>query len=312
MEHVPVLLKEAIDLLDVKKDGTYVDLTLGRGGHSSAILSRLDKGRLFAFDVDPSAIYESRPRLESVGGNFEIIEANFAKFASELLKRGVTSVDGILADLGVSSPDFDDEKRGFSYSKDGPLDMRMDPSLPVSARDVVNRYDERRLSDIIYRYGEDPDARRIARAIVAAREEKEIATTLELAEIIKEAKSPKERAKKGHPAKQAFQAIRIEVNHELDVLEAMLGEIPGMLAPKGRAVVITFHSLEDRLVKRAFRSLTRPERGNRNDPSSLNSKTEEPEFIDLTPHPLVAGEEERKENRRSLSSKLRAIERKGD
>ena len=307
--HVPVMLQESVSMLVTDPDGVYVDATFGGGGHSRGILSMLsEKGRLIAFDTDEDA----RANLPE-DNRITLIHNNFRFIHNFLLSEGYSGgVNGILADLGVSSPDFDDEKRGFSYSKDGPLDMRMDPSLPVSARDVVNRYDERRLSDIIYRYGEDPDARRIARAIVAAREEKEIATTLELAEIIKEAKSPKERAKKGHPAKQAFQAIRIEVNHELDALEAMLGEIPGMLAPKGRAVVITFHSLEDRLVKRAFRSLTRPERGNRNDPSSLNSKTEEPEFIDLTPHPIVAGEEERKENRRSLSSKLRAIERKGD
>ena len=311
MEHIPVLLHEAIDLLSVKESGTYVDLTLGRGGHSEAILKRLgEKGRLFAFDVDPTAIAESAPRLELTGKHFQLIEANFATFEAELKRRGVKEVDGILMDLGVSSPDFDDPSRGFSYMEEGPLDMRMDPTLKESAFDVVNSYGERRLGDVIRLYGEDYEARKIAHAIVLARENGPIKTTTELAEIVVNAKSPKERAKKGHPAKQTFQAIRIEVNHELDVLEKALDSIPRMLAPGGRAAVISFHSLEDTLVKRAFRSLTRNEKVGRNDPNSYLISTSSPAFLDLTPRPIVPSLAEQSENRRSLSAKLRGIEKK--
>ena len=311
MEHVPVLLPEAIGLLAVKESGTYVDLTLGRGGHSEAILERLGpQGRLFAFDVDPTAILESTPRLTATGKSFQLINANFASFEAELKRRGVSEVDGILMDLGVSSPDFDDPERGFSYQKEGSLDMRMDPTLPVSAYDVVNTYPERRLGDVIRLYGEDYEARHIAHAIVMAREKGPIKTTKELAEIVVSAKSPKERAKKGHPAKQTFQAIRIEVNHELDALEMALMSIPRMLSPGGRAVIISFHSLEDTLVKRCFRSLTRNEKVGRNDPNSYLISSSSPLFLDLTPRPILPSLAEQEANRRSFSAKLRAIEKK--
>ncbi len=310
MEHVPVLLDEALSLLKVREGGTYVDLTLGRGGHSRAILERIGNGILYAFDVDPSAIRESRKRLTETGARFELIEANFASVKEELGSRGVDSVDGIIMDLGVSSPDFDDPTRGFSYSKEGPLDMRMDPFLGLSAYDVVNSYSEKELVEILRDYGEEREARQIARAIVRSRESKPIGTTLELAGIVASSKSPRERSKKGHPAKQAFQAIRIEVNHELAVLEKVLEDIPSLLKEGGVAAVISFHSLEDRLVKKRFREVSRPRPSSRIDPSSYLRKEEEVAFLDLTPHPIVPSEEEKERNPRSASAKLRAIERK--
>ena len=275
--HEPVLLKEALRLLDVRPGGTYLDLTLGRGGHSEEILRRLEgKGRLLSFDVDPEAIEEGGRRLASFPGEHEAIKANFRDFLGEIRSRGVGKVDGILADLGVSSPQFDEGERGFSYRTDAPLDMRMDP-------------------------GEGKGA---ARLIVRRREEgRPVRTTGELVDLVREAKGPKGIHGKGHPAKQTFQALRIAVNDELGALEDMLRDIPEALDVGGVAAIITFHSLEDRLVKRRFRALSRVE-GSRHHPVD-----EVPSFEDLTPRPILPSEEEVERNRRAKSAKLRAIRR---
>lgn len=307
--HYSVLLGETLSYLNIKEDGIYADLTLGRGGTSSEILKRIPKGHLYAFDRDQEAIEESKRRLESVGSNFTIIHDNFSSFKEDLMERGVTSLDGIVADLGVSSPQFDEGERGFSYKADAPLDMRMDLSSPLTARSIVNTYSFEDLARIFRRYGEDPDSAKVASLIVKEREKKPIETTFDLVEIIKRAKPKKSLLKKGHPAKQIFQALRIETNGELDSLEKMLETFPEMLKSGGRIVVITFHSLEDRLVKEAFHKLTRVE-GDRNGPDLLPSEIEEAPFLDLTRKPVLPSEKELLENNRSHSAKLRAIEKK--
>lgn len=306
-KHYSVMLNEALSLLQIKEDGIYVDLTLGRGGHSSAILKKIPKGKLYAFDIDTEAIVESTPRLEAIGGNFEIIRMNFGYALEELRKRNVDQVDGILMDLGVSSPQFDEGERGFSYRFNGPLDMRMDQSQSVTAAYIVNHYTYEELKQIFKEYGEDPDSARVAKAICLAREEKPIETTQELVDIIKEAKPAHSLSKKGHPAKQIFQALRIETNDELGMLKKALSELPTILAPNGVMAVISFHSLEDRLVKKTFRSLTEIE-GSRH----LPFREEKVDYIDLTRHPILPSEDELNANHRSASAKLRAIRRKDD
>ena len=306
-KHYSVMLNEALSLLQIKEDGIYVDLTLGRGGHSGAILKKIPGGKLYAFDVDTEAIAESKPRLEAIGGNFEIIRMNFGYALEELRKRNVDQVDGILMDLGVSSPQFDEGGRGFSYRFNGPLDMRMDQSQSVTAAYIVNHYTYEELKQIFKEYGEDPDSARVAKAICLAREEKPIETTQELVDIIKGAKPAHSLSKKGHPAKQIFQALRIETNDELGMLKKALSELPTILAPNGVMAVISFHSLEDRLVKKAFRSLTEIE-GSRH----LPFKEEKADYIDLTRHPILPSEAELSANHRSASAKLRAIRRKDD
>lgn len=306
-EHYSVLLKESIELLNIKSDGIYVDLTLGRGGHSSEILKRLKTGHLYSFDMDEEAIEKSRGRLEKVGSNFTIIKSNFAYFVEKLEELGVNKVDGILIDLGVSSPQFDEGERGFSYRFDGPLDMRMDLSNPLSAAEIVNTYSLEDLTRIFRNYGEDQDSYRVAKKIVNVRETKRIETTFELVDIIKSAKPGKSLEKKGHPAKQIFQALRIETNHELDNLESVLSGFEKTLAPKGRIAIISFHSLEDRLVKEKFRSLTVIE-GSRHE--LIPTLGEEAPYINLTRKPIRASEVELSENHRSTSALLRAIERR--
>ena len=238
---------KAIELLDVKEDGIYVDGTLGRGGHSRLILEKLKKGKLYCFDLDEEAIEESKELLKEYD-NVVFIHDNYMN-----MKNYVDQVDGILLDLGVSSPQFDEAERGFSYRYDGPLDMRMNKEDELSAYDVVNRYSEERLAEVLWEYGEEKFARKIAKKIV---ENRPIESTLKLVEVIKSALPNKVLSKKGHPAKQSFQAIRIEVNHELDSLKTFLEEMDGILKVNGRAVIITFHSLEDKLVKRHFKKLT--------------------------------------------------------
>ena len=238
---------EALDLLDIKEDGIYVDGTLGRGGHSKLILEKLKKGKLYCFDLDSSAIEESKQVLKDYE-NVIYIHDNFAN-----MNKYVDKVDGILLDLGVSSPQFDEADRGFSYRYDGPLDMRMNKDDLLSAYDVVNKYDEEKLANVIYQYGEERNSRRIARKIVESRP---INTTLELVDVIKSALPAKVLSKKGHPAKQTFQAIRIEVNHELDSLKSFLESFDEILNVDGRVVIITFHSLEDRLVKHYFKKIS--------------------------------------------------------
>ncbi len=307
--HQSVLLPETLDLLALKEDGVYVDLTLGRAGTSSAILKRIPHGHLYCFDLDYEAIEESRGKLKAIGSNFDIIHANFASLVGELAKLGVTKVDGITADLGVSSPQFDEGERGFSYKYDAPLDMRMDKDNPLSAKEIVNAYRYEDLARIFRLYGEDNDAARVANLIVKERAKKPIETTYELVDIIKRAKPMRSLNKKGHPAKQIFQALRIETNGELSNLETLLANFPALLLSGGRIAIITFHSLEDRLVKQAFRNLTRVE-GDRHDNGLKPEEIGEAPYIDLTKKPIVPNEDELRSNNRSHSAKLRAIMKK--
>jgi 16S rRNA (cytosine1402-N4)-methyltransferase len=312
MEHVSVLLNETLNYLDVRDGGVYADLTLGRGGTSSEILKRNPHGWLYSFDLDEKAIEESRPRLEEIGKNFTIIHANFKDVKSELSRYGVSSLNGLTADLGVSSPQFDDANRGFSYREDAPLDMRMNQEQILDAKTIVNTYEEYELIRIFRDYGEDPDSVRVAKAIVRYRKRKSIETTGELVEIIKGAKPVTSLVKKGHPAKQIFQALRIETNGELDNLKAMLSSLDSLILPEGRVVLISFQSLEDRLVKEAFHHLTVVE-GTRHGVDLLPSAIQQAPFVSLTRKPLEPSESEIAHNHRATSAKLRAIEkRKGD
>ena len=301
--HKSVLLEETIKYLNLKEDSIVVDCTLGYGGHSSSILKRIPKGFLYAFDQDKEAIEEAEKRLEGAGLNFEIINTNFKNIKKELEKRNV-KVDGILFDLGVSSPQLDNGERGFSFHKDAPLDMRMNKDEGISARDVVNTYSLDELTDIFYRYGEEKYARSIARSIVQKREEKEIETTLELAEIIKNS-VPEKYRRVSHPARRVFQAIRIEVNNELEVFEKALTDSLELLNSGARICVITFHSLEDKICKKIFNKVSKI-------PSELKKlpiipDEYKPKFkviANITP-----SEEELTNNRRARSARLRVIER---
>ena len=308
MKHVSVLLEEAIESLAIKPEGTYVDLTLGRAGHSREILKRIPQGHLYCFDKDATALTESKPRLEEVGTNFTLIQSDFSHFKEELEARGVSKVDGILADLGVSSPQFDDPSRGFSYRYDARLDMRMDQSQRLDAYEVVNHYPFEKLLQVLRDYGEDPDAYRIAIEIDKRRSLAPIETTFQLVDIIKAAKPAKALAKKGHPAKQTFQALRIEVNGEEDALEALLQDGPDLLKEDGRLSIITFMSLDDRLVKRRFASLATVE-GSRHG-FLRPEEIEAPEFDLPSKKAILPSEEEMVENPRSISAKLRTLRKK--
>ena len=246
------ILNESIENLNIKEDGIYVDCTLGFAGHSKEILKRIKKGKLFAFDQDGEAINYSKKILDQISGNYEIIKSNFAFIKSELNKRGIEKVDGVLFDLGVSSVQLDEAERGFSFHKDAKLDMRMDTDQSFSAYDVVNDYSKEELETIFFKYGEEKYSRSIASAIVRERENKKIETTLELTEIIRES-VPEKYRRTHHPARKVFQAIRIEVNKELDVFTKALNDAIDMLNPGGRICVITFHSLEDRICKNIFK-----------------------------------------------------------
>ena len=305
-KHISVLLEESIKALNLKEDSTIVDCTLGYGGHSSYILQRIKRGALFAFDQDSEAIRHSTERLKAIGTNFTIINSNFVNLKEELAKRGVEKVDGILFDLGVSSPQLDDASRGFSYHEDARLDMRMNKDNPLSAYEVVNNYKEQDLVNIFYKYGEDKFSKNIARKIVEYRKNKKIETTLELVEIIKSAVPMKERLKK-HPARQIFQAIRIEVNHELDVLEPALEQALSMLKVGGRVAVITFHSLEDRIVKNIFKEKCKIDEKVKGLPNIPNEYL--PDFKLVVNKAILPSEEELEKNSRSRSAKLRVIER---
>lgn len=308
-EHVPVLLEETLDGLSIREDGIYVDLTLGRGGHSSEILRRIPRGTLYCFDQDEEARALSKERLAAIGDNFVLIDSNFAFVKRELAARGVAKVDGILADLGVSSPQFDDPTRGFSYRENGPLDMRMDRDNPLTAARVCNEYSVEELTRILRAYGEEKDAYRIAKQIEARRKEAPLATTFDLVECVKKGKSAKDLAKKGHPAKQTFQAIRIEVNHEEEALEALLEDGPNLLKSGGRLAIITFMSIDDRLVKERFRDLSRVE-GSRHGPILRPEEVEEPLFDCVNRKPIAPSERELALNRRSASAKLRILEKR--
>lgn len=253
--HVSVLLNESIENLNIKEDGIYVDCTLGYAGHSKEILKRIKKGKLFAFDQDGEAIDYSKKILDQLNNNYEIINSNFVNIKKELNKRGITKVDGILFDLGVSSVQLDEASRGFSYHKDAKLDMRMNQNQEISAYDIVNNYTKEELIKIFYEYGEEKYSKSIAEGIINAREDKSINTTLELSEIIKN-NVPEKYRRTSHPARKVFQAIRIEVNKELDVFSTALNDSIELLKPSGRICVITFHSLEDRICKQAFKKLS--------------------------------------------------------
>lgn len=302
MEHVTVLKKEAVDLLDVKKNGTYVDATLGRGGHSLEILKRLENGRLYCFDLDSEAIEKSKEILKDYLEKIVFINDNYCN-----MFKYVDCVDGILLDLGVSSPQFDDEKRGFSYRFDSKLDMRMNKSQEKNAYDIVNGYDEKQLTEIFRKYGEEKYSYQIAKNIVKKRLEKAIETTFELVEIIKKSQPMKSLKKKGHPAKQIFQALRIVVNDEMESLEKFLKEFPKHLKKDGTVAIISFHSLEDGLVKKCFNSLTRIEDDKRI--VLKQSELPKPEFELLNKKIIIASDEELSINHRSKSAKLRGIKK---
>ena len=308
-EHIPVLLNEVIENLNINPDGIYIDLTLGRAGHSSEILKRLsNKGKLIGFDQDIDAIQASIERLSKISSNFEVIKSNFENVKEELLKRGITKVDGILADLGVSSPQFDQGDRGFSYRFDAKLDMRMDQNANLSAYEIVNTYSLIDLTRIFREYGEEKYAYEIAKRIVREREQKPVETTFELVDIIKRSLPSKELSKKGHPAKQVFQSLRIETNRELEVLETMLKDGLELLSSKGRMAIITFQSLEDRIVKNIFKEVSTPKATPRWIPSL--PEDQEVDYQLINKKVIVVSEEELKRNPRSESAKLRVIERK--
>ncbi|MFR6560366.1 MAG: 16S rRNA (cytosine(1402)-N(4))-methyltransferase RsmH, partial [Weissella confusa] len=304
-----VLLNEAIDNLNVKPDGTYVDATLGGGGHSQLLASRLTTGKLWSFDQDITAINYNKEHLatELAEGKVAFIQNNFRNLRDALAEVGVTEIDGIVYDLGVSSPQFDDGQRGFSYNYDAPLDMRMNQSQELTARTVVNEWDFHDLLRILSRYGEEKFAKQIARAIERQREIQPIETTFELVEVIKSAIPAAARRTGGHPAKRSFQAIRIAVNDELGVVEESLAQALDMLKVGGRISVITFHSLEDRLVKTMFKEKTAvPEL-----PAGLPIIPDEmqPDYKLVTRKPILPSEEEMANNHRAHSAKLRVIER---
>ena len=306
MKHISVLLQESISSLNLKENSIVVDATLGYGGHSSNILERVNKGYLFAFDQDSEAIRYSTDRLNKIGTNFTIIKSNFVKMKEELNKREINKVDAVLFDLGVSSPQLDDESRGFSFHNDARLDMRMDREQKLSAYEVVNEYSEQDLSRIFYKYGEDKFSKSIARKIVEYRKNKPIETTLELVEVIKSGVPMKYRINK-HPARQIFQAIRIEVNHELDVIEPALSQALELLRVGGRVAVITFHSLEDRLVKNYFKEKTKVDDKVKGMPNIPDEYL--PDFKLVVNKAIIPSEEEIENNPRARSSKLRVIER---
>ena len=304
MKHKSVLLKESIDFLNIKEDGVYVDATLGFGGHSLEILKRIKKGFLFAFDQDSEAIAYSKERLKNYD-NYKIIKSNFVNMQDCLALENINKVDGILFDIGVSSMQLDEDYRGFSYHNDARLDMRMDTSQELSAYEVVNNYSYEDLVRILRDYGEEKYAPSIARNIVKERANKSIETTLELVDIIRKSMPAKE-LRDGHPARKTFQAIRIEVNKELDVLESALIQALELIKVGGRVCVITFHSLEDRIVKNTFRKY-----------SEVDSKFAKLPFVPDEYLPkfkvvckgITASEDELKENPRARSARLRVIEK---
>jgi 16S rRNA (cytosine1402-N4)-methyltransferase len=303
--HKSVLLNEAIEGLNIKPDGIYVDATTGGGGHSSLILSKLTTGHLYCFDQDEYAYKRSKEVLDPISkDNYTFIPSNFVNVKSELNKLGVTKIDGILYDLGVSSFQFDIPERGFSYNYDAPLDMRMNQNQELTAEIIVNTWSFNDLMRIFTRYGEDPFAKQIARAIERERAIKTIHTTFELVDVIKSALPAKVLSKKGHPAKQTFQALRIAVNDELKVFEVSINDALDVLAPKGRAVVITFHSLEERICKTVFK-----ERSTVDIPEGVPLNIEALYEL-ITRKPVTASEEELKENNRAHSAKMRIIEKK--
>jgi len=305
MYHKSVLLNECIDNLNIKDDGIYVDATLGYAGHSSEILKLIPNGHLYGFDQDDFAIMKSDEKLSKISDNYTIIRSNFVNLKNELAKYGVSKIDGILFDLGVSSVQIDVGTRGFSFHKDAKLDMRMDTSNSFSAYNVVNEYDYANLVRVLRDYGEEKYASSIARNIIKTRENKNIETTFELVDIIKQS-MPYKAMRDGHPARRSFQAIRIEVNHELDVLDRGLHDAIELLNVGGRVCVISFHSLEDKMVKKIFSSYSELS----NDMKKLPFVPEEflPKYKVISKG-IVASSLELEENSRSHSARLRVIEK---
>ncbi len=304
-KHVSVLLNESLDYLNIKDDGIYVDCTLGGGGHSSEILKRLDKGHLYSFDQDDYAIERAKEKLDKVSSNYTIIKSNFVNIKEELNNLNVDQVDGILYDLGVSSFQFDIPERGFSYNYDAPLDMRMNQDQELTAEIIVNDYDFHDIVKILYRYADESFSKQIARKIEQKRQDKRIETTFELVDVIKSALPQKVLRKKGHPAKKTFQALRIAVNDELRVFEDSLVQAFDLLKEDGRIVVITFHSLEDRIAKTVMREKT-----------TINIPKNVPLMPDVTPDfkllhrkVILPTEEELENNNRAHSAKLRAVKK---
>jgi len=306
-EHKSVLLEETIENLNIKPNGIYVDGTLGGGGHSYEIIKRLQSGRLIGIDQDEAAIKAARERLTAFQDKVTIIRSNFSEMRRVLGEIGIEHVDGILLDLGVSSYQLDTPDRGFSYKEDAPLDMRMDTRNTKTAKDIVNNYSEMDLYRVIRDYGEDNFAKNIAKHIVRMREEKPLETTFELIEAIKAAIPMKLRVNKGHPAKKTFQAIRIELNRELEVLKDTLQDMIELLTPDGRLCIITFHSLEDRIVKSCFRTNENPCTCPSNFPICVCGKI--PKGKVITRKPILPSEEEIEINKRSKSAKLRVFEK---
>ena len=307
--HVSVLLNECIENLDIKEDGVYVDCTMGGAGHSKEIVKRLsDKGLFIGFDQDKNAIATAKERLSEYSDRVKFVHSNFENIKEELEKLGIEKIDGVLADLGVSSHQLDEADRGFSYMHDAPLDMRMDVRKDFSAYDVVNTYSEEQLARIIRDYGEDNWAKRIAKFIVEEREEKTIENTGELVEIIKKAIPKKARIDGPHPAKRTFQAIRIEVNNELGVINKMIEDAVSMMNKGGRVCIITFHSLEDRIVKNEFKDLSLSCVCPPALPICQCDKVSEVKVI--TRKPILPSDEEIEINPRARSAKLRVAEKK--
>ena len=307
-EHKSVLLYETVDSLNIRPDGIYVDGTLGGGGHAYEVCRRLgEHGRLIGIDQDADAIAAATKRLEPFADKVTVVRSNYENIASVLHELGIEKVDGIYLDLGVSSYQLDTASRGFTYREDAPLDMRMDQRNTQTAADIVNTYSEMELYRIIRDYGEDRFAKNIAKHIVRQRQEKPYETTGELIETIKAAIPAKIRATGGHPAKRTFQAIRIELNHELDVLNCSIDTMIDLLNPGGRLSIITFHSLEDRIVKNAFRKNEHPCTCPPDFPVCVCGKI--PKGKVVTRKPILPGEGELEENSRSKSAKLRVFER---
>lgn len=306
MKHYSVLKKEIISSLNIKESGIYVDATLGYGGMSKEILSHLKDGFLYALDQDEEAILYSQELLAKVGNNFQIIKTNFVDLKTKLEELGVKEVDGIIFDLGFSSPQIDNDERGFSFMSDAPLDMRMDRSASLTAKKVVNNYSEEELTNIFYQYGEEKLSKAIAKKIIEFRKGKEINTTKELVEIIKSAVGANYFFK-NHPERKIFQAIRIEVNQELDVLTQVLPDAIDLLKLGGRLSVITFHSLEDRIVKQTFKKYSEIDEFIKGSPFIPDEY--KPKIKLVNKKPILPSEEELKENTRSHSAKLRVVER---
>lgn len=305
--HKPIMLKECLEGLNIKEDGIYFDGTLGGAGHSKEILKRIPKGLLVAVDKDDDALKVATSRLSEISSNFKTIKSDFKQFNKVLDDLDIDKVDGVLLDLGVSSYQLDNEERGFSYRFNAKLDMRMDRTQDFSAYNVVNEYSEEELTKIFFEYGEEPFSKKIARNIVLTRQNKKIETTFELVDIIKQSMPKKVLMTKGHPAKRIFQAIRIEVNHELDSLDKVIKDMINRLNKKGRIAIITFHSLEDRIVKNIFKEYSTDCICPKELPVCVCNHKASLKLI--TKKPIIADTNEQQENTRSTCAKLRIAEK---